>query len=78
MSKGGCTFVVAAIDFGTTYSGYAYSFKTSPKDICLHKWDKEDVGAGLKSLKTPTTLLLKGVGQVKGQMAMNLNGTNIA
>lgn len=78
MSKGGgSTFVVAAIDFGTTYSGYAYSFKTSPKDICLHKWDKEDGGAGLKSLKTPTTLLLRGVGvgggQVKGQMAMNPN-----
>ena len=56
MSKGN-TFVVAAIDFGTTYSGYGYSFKSDPQNICLHKWDK----TGLTSLKTPTTLLLKKV-----------------
>ena len=49
------TFVAAAIDFGTTYSGYGYSFKSDPTNIVLHKWDQ----TGLTSLKTPTTLLLK-------------------
>lgn len=59
MSSGN-TFVVAAIDFGTTYSGYAYSFKSAPTDVCLHKWDATK-GMALTSLKTPTTLLLKKV-----------------
>lgn len=27
------TIIVAALDFGTTYSGYAFSLKTSPLDI---------------------------------------------
>jgi hypothetical protein len=54
--------VVAAIDFGTTYSGYAFSFR--------HDYDKEPLKissntnwvagtAALMSLKTPTILLLK-------------------
>ena len=28
---------VCAMDFGTTYSGYAYSFSTNPKEISLNK-----------------------------------------
>lgn len=27
------TIIVAALDFGTTYSGYAFSLKASPLDI---------------------------------------------
>lgn len=50
-------FVVAAIDFGTTFSGGAYSFKTSPNDVAVHNWERDQ----LTSLKTPTTLLLKRV-----------------
>lgn len=29
--------VVCAIDFGTTFSGYAYSFKASPEEIQINK-----------------------------------------
>ncbi|XP_052791901.1 uncharacterized protein LOC128226043 [Mya arenaria] len=43
-----------AIDFGTTYSGYAYSFKDKPDKISTNqRWAKH-----LTSLKTPTVLLL--------------------
>ncbi|KAL4229976.1 hypothetical protein ACF0H5_010365 [Mactra antiquata] len=46
--------VVVAIDFGTTYSGYAYSFKSDPTNIRTnHSWSKS-----LISLKTPTVILL--------------------
>lgn len=46
--------LVAAIDFGTTYSGYAFSFK--------HEWRKVQVPAcfsdAFVSSKAPTALLL--------------------
>ena len=29
--------IVCAIDFGTTYSGYAFSFKTNPDDVIVNK-----------------------------------------
>ena len=29
--------IVCAIDFGTTYSGYAFSFKTNPDDVIINK-----------------------------------------
>lgn len=33
-------FVVVAIDFGTTYSGYAYSFTHEPENIhIMRKWE---------------------------------------
>ena len=45
---------MAAIEFGTTYSGFAYSFK--------HEWTKTSVaqyhGGEYISYKAPTTLLL--------------------
>ncbi|XP_052217069.1 heat shock 70 kDa protein 12A-like isoform X2 [Dreissena polymorpha] len=49
--------IVAAFDFGTTYSGYAYSFKDTPNDVITNKsWT---AGSGkLITLKTPTSLLL--------------------
>ena len=51
-------FVVAAIDFGTTYSGYAFSFTRDPDSIhMMRKWEGGD--PGVSNQKTPTTLLLK-------------------
>ena len=45
--------LVSAIDFGETYSGYAFSFKESPNDIKMHKnW-----GSSIASSKTPTVVL---------------------
>ncbi|XP_064320303.1 heat shock 70 kDa protein 12A isoform X2 [Phalacrocorax carbo] len=49
--------VVVAIDFGTTSSGYAYSFTKEPE--CIHvmrRWEGGD--PGVSSQKTPTTILL--------------------
>ncbi|KAJ7353743.1 hypothetical protein OS493_032613 [Desmophyllum pertusum] len=51
--------VVVAIDFGTTYSGYAFSFiKNQGKDsIFMNRdWTNDD---GVRTSKTPTCLLLK-------------------
>uniref|UniRef100_K1R5T9 Heat shock 70 kDa protein 12A n=1 Tax=Magallana gigas TaxID=29159 RepID=K1R5T9_MAGGI len=61
-SKARDHIVVVAIDFGTTYSGYAYSFlsdfikyKTDHLNkIHINNWNCGD----LMSEKTPTTLLL--------------------
>ena len=49
--------LVAALDLGTTYSGYAYSFMKDPDAIFFpQSWY---AGEGqLASLKTPTCLLL--------------------
>lgn len=51
---------MAAIDFGTTYSGYAFAFRHDfeadpPKIIANTSWV---AGGHLISLKTPTMLLL--------------------
>lgn len=50
--------LVAALDFGTTFSGYAFSFihefKTDPLKISQNIWNT----VGLSSYKTPTCLLL--------------------
>ena len=53
--------MVAALDFGTTYSGYAFSmlheFKENPLKIHANQaWNSG--GRALLSLKTPTCLLL--------------------
>jgi len=45
---------VAAIDFGTTYSGYAYSPKSDPSDIQICQWKNDK----FESSKTPTSVLL--------------------
>lgn len=45
---------VAAIDFGTTYSGYAFSTKDKKNTFFTCDWKNNE----LVSLKTPTTLLL--------------------
>ncbi|XP_045204837.2 heat shock 70 kDa protein 12A-like [Mercenaria mercenaria] len=53
--------VVAAIDFGTTYSGYAFSFKheynTDPLKMHANEW--KNVTQGNMNAKTPTCLLLE-------------------
>ncbi|XP_054721285.1 uncharacterized protein LOC129231062 [Uloborus diversus] len=55
-------FVVVAIDFGTTYSGYAFSFTRDPDNIhMMKKWDGGD--PGVFNQKTPTTLLLTPEGE---------------
>ncbi|XP_074677823.1 heat shock 70 kDa protein 12B isoform X3 [Strix aluco] len=49
--------VVVAIDFGTTSSGYAFSFATDPEAIhMMRKWEGGD--PGVANQKTPTSLLL--------------------
>lgn len=55
--------VVVALDFGTTYSGYAFWRKDNPSEIIPGKWDTgtKDV---LESLKTPTSLLLNKKNEV--------------
>ncbi|XP_069102440.1 heat shock 70 kDa protein 12B-like isoform X2 [Argopecten irradians] len=53
--------LVVAIDFGTTYTGYAYStrheFKADPIQIHLMNWNAGS--AGLVSQKAPTCVLFK-------------------
>lgn len=53
--------VVAAIDFGTTYSGYAYSLMSSPDEIYLMM--RAQMGQyGAMNHKIPTILLLNEYG----------------
>lgn len=50
-------FVVVAIDFGTTYSGYAFSFTHDTDTVhIMRKWEGDD--PGMNNQKTPTILLL--------------------
>lgn len=50
-------FVVVAIDFGTTFSGYAFSFTRDPDSIhVMRKWEGGD--PGVINQKVPTILLL--------------------
>uniref|UniRef100_A0A8C8RRQ3 Heat shock protein family A (Hsp70) member 12B n=1 Tax=Pelusios castaneus TaxID=367368 RepID=A0A8C8RRQ3_9SAUR len=49
--------VVVAIDFGTTSSGYAFSFSSAPEAVhMMRKWEGGD--PGVANQKTPTSLLL--------------------
>ena len=48
--------MVCAIDFGTTYSGYAYSMRSDPMKIYCPHWTSGT--STLASCKTPTTVLL--------------------
>ncbi|XP_013402235.1 heat shock 70 kDa protein 12A [Lingula anatina] len=49
--------VVVAIDFGTSFSGYAYSYTHEPSRIYMNKNWGNEVGCAL--YKTPTCLLLR-------------------
>ncbi|KAK3108934.1 hypothetical protein FSP39_019103 [Pinctada imbricata] len=63
----GAHLLVAAIDFGTTFSGYAYSFRTDhdkdPLKIYANvEWNTGNTEEGTRTcatLKTPTTVLFK-------------------
>lgn len=46
--------IVAAIDFGTTFSGYAFSFRDNWAKVLTNNWQ----GGSLLSHKAPTVLLL--------------------
>ena len=46
--------VVGAIDFGTSYSGFAYSFTNDPHKVFTNTWH---ASARLTSNKTPTCIL---------------------
>ncbi|XP_060563863.1 heat shock 70 kDa protein 12A-like [Ruditapes philippinarum] len=48
--------VVAAIDFGTTYTGFAYSFKSDSTKIVTSRWTGENVRTATE--KAPTCVLL--------------------
>lgn len=54
--------LVAAIDFGTTFSGWAFAFLHKPKEVRVYKnWGEE---FGIKSSsKTPTSVLVDGKGK---------------
>lgn len=50
-------FIVVALDFGTTYSGYAFSFIDKPHEILTNQvWNCQKYN--LASIKTPTCLLI--------------------
>lgn len=57
------TFIVAAIDFGTTFSGYAYSLisdhKKDPLKIYSPTWENDGNG----TQKTPTSILFDDKGE---------------
>lgn len=55
---------VAAIDFGTSYSGFAFSSQENPLEVVTGKW-KTNSSELLESLKTPTSLLFKKNGLVE-------------
>ncbi|XP_033742661.1 heat shock 70 kDa protein 12B-like [Pecten maximus] len=65
MASSGEHLLVAAIDFGTTYSGYAFSFlhdyKRDPLKVSANNWTAGS--GGLISLKTPTCVLFKTNGE---------------
>lgn len=51
---------VCALDFGKTYSGYAYSLRLKPNDIYCPHWNTSTGCTTLINYKTPTTILLYG------------------
>ncbi|VDI26127.1 Hypothetical predicted protein [Mytilus galloprovincialis] len=56
------TPIIAAIDFGTTYSGFAFSQKKKHAKIITKQWHSSS-GSNLQSFKTPTSILLQPDGK---------------
>ncbi|XP_052821671.1 heat shock 70 kDa protein 12A isoform X2 [Octopus bimaculoides] len=55
-------FVIVAIDFGTMFSGYAFSFTRDPESIhMMRKWEGGD--PGINNQKAPTTILINPNGE---------------
>ena len=48
--------IVVAIDVGTTYSGYAFSFRNKPSEVTVVNW--ENHASNGFSYKAPSVLLL--------------------
>lgn len=60
------TMLIAAMDFGTTYSGYAFKFPLdSPKYIYIKSWNEEAGSSCLPSEKAPSCVLLRANGEFK-------------
>ncbi|KAH3748379.1 hypothetical protein DPMN_182824 [Dreissena polymorpha] len=58
------SLVVAAFDFGTTYSGYAYSYRHNPTEVHTNEsWYTGGASSQLVSLKTATCVLLDDKGK---------------
>ncbi|XP_061164556.1 heat shock 70 kDa protein 12B-like [Saccostrea echinata] len=58
--------LVAAMDFGTTYSGYAFKFRhEATKKMYIKSWHKEAGSSCLPSEKAPTCVLLRANGEFK-------------
>ena len=55
--------LIAAIDFGTTYTGFAYGRGSGFEDIRLNKPWKNKMG--LELTKTPTSVLINQSGEVE-------------
>ncbi|XP_052807214.1 heat shock 70 kDa protein 12A-like isoform X2 [Mya arenaria] len=53
--------VVAAIDFGTSFSGYAYIFEHEPFTVYTHSWTADSIATGTE--KAPTTVLVDPSGK---------------
>lgn len=53
-------FIQAALDIGTTYSGYAFSYRHEYKEspLTIHANDWQNASQGQMHAKTPTCLLL--------------------
>lgn len=47
---------MVAIDVGTAYSGYAFSYRSSPQEVIVNNW-KSHAGDGF-SHKAPSSILL--------------------
>lgn len=54
---------VVAIDFGTTYSGFAFAFNHREGEGGIHMNKSWGLDQGHATLKTPTSLLLRPDGQ---------------
>ncbi|XP_053373565.1 heat shock 70 kDa protein 12A-like [Mercenaria mercenaria] len=54
--------VTAAIDLGTTLSGYAFAFRDNPYRVYASVWKSRTTG-DFEAAKTPTTLLLRPSGE---------------
>ena len=54
--------MVAGIDFGTTFSAYAFSFKSSQDEIRMNRnWG---AGVGFESYKAPTCVMTNPNGEL--------------
>ena len=63
LSPSSSYIAVVAIDFGTTYSGFAFAFNHNEGEGGIHMNRKWGYDQGTATLKTPTSLLLRPDGE---------------